>query len=197
MTGTMTNDATAIAPVPVPRRRRWLVYTLSAGLIVGHGYDVATRGEHWPLSSYPMYADLNPSTFKLVRLWGKTNEDPPRELPIDPAWLRGTIMRIMRRPDAPVRLRRAVEQYAHAYGWDAWAPPGVEFVEYTVYEQVWTLRADADPDRPADSVKLLFQLQRPGAVLPTTAFAPAAAGTAEMTPTSMPATGEVSRDAAR
>ncbi len=128
------SDATASETVPMLRRRRWLVYALSGGLIVGHAYDVVTKGEHWPISSYPMYTDLNPSTFTLVRLWGVTNEDPPREVPIAPSWMRGTLLRIMQRPDASAKLRQAVIHYAQAYGWDAWAPHGTEFVAYTVYD---------------------------------------------------------------
>ena len=191
------SDAAETHAVPVPRRRRWLVYALSGGLIVGHAYDVATKGEHWPISSYPMYADLNPSTFKLVRLWGQTNEVPPREIPIDPAWMRGSIMRIMRRPDALSRLRQAITQFAHSYGWNAWAPAGTEFVVFRVYEQEWTLRADADPDRPADRTRLLLEVKRGGPVAAAAAAATTAATSTSPLSPSTTAAGEASRDAAR
>lgn len=186
-------DLSIADTAPMPRRRRWLVYALAGGLIVGHAFDVVTKGEHWPVSSYPMYSELNPSTFKLVRLFGVTNERPPREIPIDPAWLRGSLMRIMRRPDAPARLRQAVTQFAHSYGWRSWAPEGTEFIRFTVYEEEWTLRADADPDRRADRRKVLLRYERDGASAKTTA---AGAGTTQAThPTAAP--GEASRDAAR
>ena len=161
-------DVPLTNPVPMPPGRRWLVYALSGGLIVGHAFDVATKGEHWPISSYPMYSELTPSTFRLVRLWGYTNENPRRYAPIDPTWMRRSLMRIMRRPDAQARLRHAIVQYAEAYGPDAWAPQGFEFVGYAVFEQEWTLRADADPDRPADRMTLLFEMERDNAAIATT-----------------------------
>lgn len=155
-------------PLPMRQHRRWLVYALSGGLILGHAYDVATRAEYWPISSYPMYAYLNTSTFRLVSLIGRTNEDPPRDVPIDPAWVRGTIIRISRQPDADVGLRQAVSDYARAYGWGGKAPDGTMFVSYSIYEQMWTLSPDADPSRPPDASTLLLEFRR-DAVNPTTA----------------------------
>lgn len=191
------SDQPLTDPVPMPRYRRWLVYAMSIGLIVGHGYDVFTRGEHWPISSYPMYSDLNPSTFKLVRLFGRTSGDKPYDVPIDPAWMRTSLVRIMREPDAQDRLRHAVTQYAEAYGWGGWAPPGEVFSTYSVWEHEWTLRADADPKRPPDTSTLLFELQR----VPTapTKKKRKRKVTTTTTTTTTPATmmGEAARDATR
>ncbi len=161
------SDALSSGFIPMSRYRRWLVCALSGGLIVGHAFDVATRGERWPISSYPMYAYLNTSTFTLVGLFGRTNEDPPRDVPIDAAWLRGTISQIMRRPDADARLREAVIAYSHTYGWGRHAPLGTMFVSYGVYEQVWTLSPDADLGRPPDTSELLVEVRR-GAINATT-----------------------------
>jgi hypothetical protein len=150
----------AADPSPLPKRRRWLVYALATALIVGHAFDVVTKGEHWPISSYPMYADLNPSDFRMIRLVGVKDETPQREIPMDGAWIRNSLLRLARRPDADARLREAVSAYAHSAGWER-PHDGGPFIAYRVYEQRWQLRADADPDRKPDEAKLLVELWRP------------------------------------
>ncbi len=43
-------------PVGISRVRRMLVNLGLIGLLAGSGFDIATRGEHWPFSSYPMFS---------------------------------------------------------------------------------------------------------------------------------------------
>lgn len=38
--------------------RRSVLSAFFALLILGHGYEIAARSEHWPFSNYPMYAGL-------------------------------------------------------------------------------------------------------------------------------------------
>lgn len=180
------------------RTRRWLVYALAGGLIVGHAYDVVTKGEHWPISSYPMYADLNGREFRMIRLVGVTPHDPPREVPMDGAYIRSTLLRAVRRPDAARRIAQVATAYAKAAGLDHPSKPG-PFVAYRVYEQNWTLRADADPTRAPDHAKLLFEVRRDhfiATTMPTTSGATAPALTTTTRPTTM-TVGEDYRDAPR
>jgi hypothetical protein len=144
----------------LPLHRRWLVGGLACALILGHAFDVFTKGEHWPVSSYPMYAELmTERSFRLIRLVGVTDNQPPREVPFDSAWLRKSLSQIVRRPDARKRLRRAVIDYAAAAGWER-RREGGPFVAYRVYDQTWDLRPERDPDRPPDRNSLLFELRR-------------------------------------
>lgn len=141
------------------RPRRWIVGTLAIGLIVGHAYDVIARGEHWPLSSYPMYADvLTTPTFRLVRLFAVTSESPLREVAIEQGWMRNNLNRILRRADAKAQMRRAITAYGRASGW---SHDGRAVLAYRVYEQHWDLDPNADSDRAPDSTTLLFELRPP------------------------------------
>ena len=48
----------AAAPqVSVPKR--WFVYFVLTALVGGHFFDIATHGEHWPFSCYPMWSRAN------------------------------------------------------------------------------------------------------------------------------------------
>jgi hypothetical protein len=180
-------DETVITPPRVTWRTRWLVCGLAIFLILGHAFDAFTEGDHWPISSYPMYAYVNPHTFKLTRLFGVTDEQPPREIPLDTPWLRNTFNRILRRPaDRDVRLRHAVENYAHTYGWTR-PKDKAQLVAYRLYAHAWELRPDADPSRLPDASTLLVEMRRED-VTATTATTPAATTTS--------AIGEVARDAA-
>jgi len=151
---------------PTPAWQRWLVSALAALLVFGHAYDVFTKDEHWPMSSYPMYADmLTTPTFRLVRLFAVTSESPPREIPIEQGWMRNNLNRILRRADADVQMRKAITAYGRANGWSR---DGQPVLAYRVYEQHWALDADADSDRAPDSTKLVFELHRPPVTLPAT-----------------------------
>ena len=148
------------AAEPLPLHRRWLVGGFACALIFGHAFDVFTKGEHWPVSSYPMYAELmTERTFRVIRLVGVTDDQPPREVPFDSAWLRKSLSQIVRRPDARKRLRRAVNDYAAAAGWER-RDAGGPFVAYRVYDLTWELRPDADPDREPDRRSLLLEVRR-------------------------------------
>jgi hypothetical protein len=143
----------------VSRPRRWLVGGLAGFLIFGHAYDVIAKGEHWPLSSYPMYADvLTTPTFRLVRLFAVTSEEPPREVAIESGWMRTNLNRILRRPDAMEQLRKAITAYART---QEWSRDGEPVLAYRVYDQHWDLDPNADSDRAADSTTLIFELRHP------------------------------------
>ena len=145
----------------MPAWRRWLVLALVGLLVAGHAYDVFTKDEHWPLSSYPMYAEmLTPPTFRLVRLFAVTSQSPLREVPIEQGWMRNNLNRILRRADANVQMRKAITAYGRATGWSR---DGQPVLAYRVYEQHWDLDADADSDRAPDTTRLVFELRRPTA----------------------------------
>jgi hypothetical protein len=146
------------------------VLVLAALLVFGHAYDVITKAEHWPLSSYPMYADvLTTPTFRLVRLFAVTSEEPLSEVAIEQGWLRNNLNRILRRADAKVQMRKAVTAYARA---SEWSRDGQPVIAYRVYEEHWHLDPNVDGNRAPDSTKLLFELRHP-----PTSTAPAAKAT--------------------
>jgi hypothetical protein len=127
-----------------------------------------------------MYAEmLTTPTFRLVRLFAVTSENPQREIAIEQGWMRNNLNRILRRKDAPVQMRKAITAYGRASGWSR---DGRPVIAYRVYEQHWDLDPNVDSSRAPDSTTLIFELRNPTAT----------ATTAPTTAT----TGEAPRDAA-
>ena len=74
---------TTARQLPLSLSRMALVWLLMVVLIGGSLYDIVTNREHWPLSQYPMFStvDLAP-TVEALRLFGVTQEQVPREIPL-------------------------------------------------------------------------------------------------------------------
>lgn len=82
------------------RQRVWLVYAVITVISGGSLFDIVTDTEHWPFSQYAMYAWVNRNySLTLTRLFGVTDSDPPREIPL-------TASKYLQ-PFNPYRLRRA------------------------------------------------------------------------------------------
>ena len=54
----MTDDALESAPAELSTTRRGLIELGLFGLMFGAGYDMYTRREHWPFSTYPMFGRI-------------------------------------------------------------------------------------------------------------------------------------------
>jgi hypothetical protein len=105
------NGAMTVAPA-----RRLLVALLVAGIALGQLYDTAVDGDHWPFSSYPMFAQPREATLRARRLVGVTTggqEIPivvPRDLPpFHEARLMTAFKRLGRRQDRAAQLAGGLE----------------------------------------------------------------------------------------
>lgn len=52
----MTYQSPKNTPFRISKSRRTLVNLMLFGLLGGSAYEIGTRGEHWPFSSYPMFS---------------------------------------------------------------------------------------------------------------------------------------------
>jgi hypothetical protein len=102
--------------VAVSRTRRRAVAVLVAAIVLGQLYDTAVDGDHWPFSSYPMFARPRETTLRVRRLHGVTaagDEVPivvPRDLPpFHEARLMTAFKRLGRRPDRDARLTASLD----------------------------------------------------------------------------------------
>jgi len=67
----------------MPLRRVVLAHLIIAAILTGSLVDTVTGGEHWPFSSYPMFARQHRmQQYTRRRLYGVTAETPPREIPL-------------------------------------------------------------------------------------------------------------------
>jgi hypothetical protein len=66
-----------------------LVHVLLAVLLGASAFDIITGSEHWPISPYPMFSRVErTATLDGLRLFGVTDEAPPREIPLlDPSMI--------------------------------------------------------------------------------------------------------------
>jgi hypothetical protein len=106
---------------PVTVVRRALVHLLIAAIVGCQLYDTAVDGDHWPFSSYPMFAKPREPLVRMKRLYGVTTagEVPlvvPRHVaPFVEARLMTAFKRLARRPDRAARvdagLRGVLERY--------------------------------------------------------------------------------------
>lgn len=108
--------------VGLPKTRRLLVMVLVAVIFLGQLYDTAVDGDHWPFSSYPMFARPREPTLRLRRLYGLTaagDEIPivvPRDLaPFHEARLMTAFKRLGRRPDRDARMAAGLEATLDLY----------------------------------------------------------------------------------
>jgi hypothetical protein len=105
----------------MPRSRRLLVNVVVAAIVAGQLYDVAVDGDHWPFSSYPMFAKPREGVVRLKRLYGisAAGEVPlvvPRHLaPFHEARLMTAFRRIARRDDRDARLAAALNGVLELY----------------------------------------------------------------------------------
>jgi hypothetical protein len=102
--------------VGVSTARRRVLAVLAAAIVLGQLYDTAVDGDHWPFSSYPMFARPRETTLRVRRLHGVTaagDEVPivvPRDLPpFHEARLMTAFKRLGRRPDRDARLSSALD----------------------------------------------------------------------------------------
>lgn len=106
---------------PMPRSRMLLVSLVVAAILAGQLYDTAVDGDHWPFSSYPMFAKPRESVVRLKRLYGVTTagEVPlvvPRHLaPFHEARLMTAFKRLGRRDDRALRLNAALHGVLEIY----------------------------------------------------------------------------------
>jgi hypothetical protein len=106
---------------PMPRSRMVLVSLVVAAILVGQLYDTAVDGDHWPFSSYPMFARPREGLVRLRRLYGVTaaGEVPlvvPRHLaPFHEARLMTAFKRLGRLDDPALRLTAAFHGVLEIY----------------------------------------------------------------------------------
>ena len=114
--GPASSPSAAPHAATVPPARRRLVALLVAGIVLGQLYDTAVDGDHWPFSSYPMFARPRETTLRARRLYGVTPEGEeipivvPRALaPFHEARLMTAFKRLARRQDREAQLAGALE----------------------------------------------------------------------------------------
>lgn len=157
--------------VPDPllgRTRRTLVAALVAGTLLATAFDVVRDGDHWPFSSYSMFAAPRAREVHLKRLFGvrdgrETELVVPRDLaPFHEARLLTALRRLGRRDDAP-RARRAaldacLERYEALRREGAHDGPELDGLRF--YELTWPLEdGAANRDHPA-SRRLIAEVVR-------------------------------------
>lgn len=110
-------SATPHAPGAVPslvRVRRRLVLTLVALVVAAWAVDVVRDGDHWPMSSYSMFAELRAPDVRLKRLVGVHDGHeidlvvPVHLPPFHEARLMTAFRRLGRRADGPEARRAAL-----------------------------------------------------------------------------------------
>jgi hypothetical protein len=95
----------------ISRARRALVLAVTACALVGSLFEIVRDGDHWPLSSYSMFAELRAADVRLKRLVGVHDGRevelvvPLHLAPFHEARLMTAFRRLGRRDDGP-RLRR-------------------------------------------------------------------------------------------
>ena len=155
-------------------RRQILVFSLLALLVGGQLYAVITSEEHWPFSPYPMYAELNQTReYKVIRLVGVTAPPGSRELTLDSAWLRKSLAKAARHPQADTMLLKSARSYVQKYSWrNPHNRDAPHLRALRIYEQVWDLRGDASNQEAPDRVRRLLEFRNEEGqptILPTSA----------------------------
>ena len=103
--------------------RRAFLNLVFVAFIAGSLYDIVMDQEHWPFSQYPMFSGVWRSpTFAWLRLYGVTpdvNEFPldynRYVSPFDQSRLPKALRQILDEPDAPARIRTAIEDCLARY----------------------------------------------------------------------------------
>ena len=154
-----SSRASGAAPPP-GRARRTLVLTLVALVTAGWMVDVVRAGDHWPLSSYSMFAEPRAPDVRLKRLVG-VHDGRELELvvpihlaPFHEARLMTAFRRLGRRPDGAEARRAALaaclDRYEELRVAGVHDGPALETLRYE--ELVWPLEAGA-ANRAAPAVR--------------------------------------------
>ncbi len=169
--GRRTDDDGEASQDRAPTMTRWrrrAVYGLIAVIVAGHLYDVATGGEHWPFSSYPMYSHLNREwTLSFPRLVGIRRDGSELPLwrteylaPLDQSRLDQALGGMLSRPDWRTRVGAALADCLARYERRrrAGAHDGPALRALRLYDLGWTLdRAARNVDAP-DRRRLLLEV---------------------------------------
>lgn len=151
-----------------PSRRR-AVAVLVAAIVLGQLYDTAVDGDHWPFSSYPMFARPREATLSVRRLHGVTaagDEVPivvPRHLPpFHEARLMTAFKRLGRRPDRDARLTASLDATLALYedGRSAGAHDGVALRGMRLYLVSFAFDPGAANRGAPDERRLLAETRR-------------------------------------
>jgi hypothetical protein len=166
---TLRRDLPPVArAVAVPPPRVVLVALLIAFVVAGQLYDIVVDGDHWPFSSYPMFARPRELLVRVKRLYGVTESGevpivvPLHLAPFHEARLMTAFKRIGRREDRDARLeaalRWALERYEALRG--AGVHDGPKLAGMRLYVLSWPLDAwAANRDQP-DERRLLGEVSR-------------------------------------
>lgn len=154
--------------LPLHRRRLLVVNAVIAVGIGGHLFDIVTGTEHWPFSHYGMFSGLAPRHLSAkLNLYGVTEAGdvrlniPGYVAPLDDQRIRGTILKLQRRPDARPALERVLrysgDRYERLRRMGAHdGPPilGVKLVEVS-----WTQDEWAQNKQSPDSLRVLYEVR--------------------------------------
>ncbi|MBM4243878.1 MAG: hypothetical protein FJ148_08705 [Deltaproteobacteria bacterium] len=153
---------------PIGRARRALVIVLAALVTLASAVDVIRDGDHWPFSSYSMFAELRAPEVRLKRVVGVRDGRevdlvvPVHLAPFHEARLMTAFRRLGRRDDAP-RWRRAALAASLAR-YDALraasAHDGPELDGLRFYELVWPLASGAANRDAPDTRRLIAEVSR-------------------------------------
>lgn len=149
------------------RSRRSLVVALAALLLTASAFEIVRDGDHWPLSSYSMFAELRTPDVRLKRLYGVHDGHevelvvPLHVAPFHEARLMTALRRLGRRDDGPEARRAALhailERYEALRVADAHDGPALDGLRF--YELSWPLASGA-ANRDAPTRRLIAEVAR-------------------------------------
>lgn len=156
------------------RGRRRAVHLLIAVLLGGSLFDIVADAEHWPFSSYQMFARVRSApAMTRLRMFGVTAEQPPREIPLvayewlyplDTSRLAAAFRRLAVQPDRELLLRTAMRDCWKRYERrrQTGAHNGPPLVGIRLYEVEWVIDPLArNVDHP-DRKRLIMEVRPPG-----------------------------------
>lgn len=158
----------ASAPEPsMSRARRALVLAVTAAALVGSAFEIVRDGDHWPLSSYSMFAELRGTDVRLKRLVGVRDGRevelvvPLHLAPFHEARLMTAFRRLGRRDDGPQLRRDALAACLERYDSlrRSGAHDGPELDALRFYELTWPLASGA-ASREAPTRRLIAEVVR-------------------------------------
>ena len=161
----------ASAPQPstssISPTRRTLVLAVTALLVVASAFEIVRDGDHWPLSSYSMFAELRSAEVRLKRLVGVRDGRevdlvvPLHLAPFHEARLMTAFRRLGRRDDGPQRRRDALAACLARYDalGHAGAHDGPELDALRFYELTWPLASGA-ANRDEPTRRLIAEVGR-------------------------------------
>jgi hypothetical protein len=164
-------SASAPSSLPSPSSispvRRTLVLAVTALVVVASAFEIVRDGDHWPLSSYSMFAELRTSEVRLKRLVGVHDGRevdlvvPLHLAPFHEARLMTAFRRLGRRDDGP-RLRRdalaaCLARYDELRRTSAHDGPELDGLRF--YEVTWPLASGA-ANRDEPTRRLIAEVGR-------------------------------------